>query len=96
MRKFSWIIVLGVIATTGCYHATVHTGLTPSGETHKKWASGWVYGLVPPGDVDGKTRCPNGVARVESQVSFANGLVSYLTFGIYTPMTIEYTCAARS
>jgi hypothetical protein len=38
-------------------------------------------------------RCPKGVAKVETQMSFVNGLVSSFTFGILTPMTITVTCA---
>jgi hypothetical protein len=34
------------------------------------------------------------VARVETQLSFANQLVGLLTLGIYTPMDIRVTCAA--
>lgn len=30
---------------------------------------------------------------VETQLSFPNQLVSFLTGGIYTPMTITVTCA---
>jgi hypothetical protein len=35
-----------------------------------------------------------GVARVETQISFLNGLVSFLTFNIFTPMDILVTCGA--
>jgi hypothetical protein len=60
-----------------------------------KWASGWILGLVPPDAIDAGAECPNGVARVETQLSFVNQLVSIITFGIYTPMQIDVTCAAR-
>jgi len=33
-----------------------------------------------------------GVARVETQQSFLNGLVSLLTLSIFTPMEITITC----
>jgi len=36
------------------------------------------------------------VAKVETQLSFVNQLVSFLTLGIYTPMQITVTCAAAS
>ena len=39
-------------------------------------------------------RSPNGVAKVETQLSFANQLVYALTWGIYAPMEIVVTCAA--
>ncbi len=37
--------------------------------------------------------CPGGVARVETQQSFVNGLVGTLTSGIYTPLQVTTTCA---
>lgn len=91
------LAVLGLaLLGTGCYHATVETGAPPSPETvEKAWASGWIYGLVPPSAVSTAQKCTNGVARVETQLSFVNQLVGFLTFGIYTPMNIKVTCAAR-
>jgi hypothetical protein len=46
--------------------------------------------------VETAAKCPNGVARVETRLSFLNQLVSGLTLGIYTPMEIVVTCAERS
>jgi len=84
-----------VLLLAGCYHATIETGATPSQQTIRKgFASGWIYGLVPPSTVATQERCSSGVARVETQLSFVNQLVSFLTLGIYTPMQIEVTCAA--
>ncbi len=83
-----------VLALSGCYHATIDTGLPRGTQTiEKPWASGWVLGLVPPETVETASRCPNGVARVETQQSFLNGFVAAITLGIYTPMTIQVTCA---
>lgn len=83
-----------LIAAPACYHATVDTGLTPSTVVvEKSWASGWIYGLVSPGTVETVSKCPNGAAKVETQLSFLNMLVGGLTVGIYTPMSIKVTCA---
>lgn len=83
-----------VVVLSGCYHATIDTGAAPSAQTvEKKWASGWIYGLVPPSTVETTGKCPNGVAKVSTQLSFPNQLVSFLTWGIYTPMEIVATCA---
>lgn len=93
----SRIGALGAIMTlsAGCYHATIETGLPPSNRTlEQHWASGWIGGLVPPSMVETAERCPDGVARVETKLSFLNQLVAGLTLGIYTPMYIEVTCAA--
>lgn len=87
--------LVALLALVACYHATIETGLEPGTQTiEKNFASGWIYGLVPPSTVSTTSRCPNGVARVETQLSFVNQLVEYLTLGIYTPMSIKVTCAA--
>lgn len=79
----------------GCYHATIETGLAPSPQTvEKPWASAWIDGLVAPKLVETMAKCPNGVSKVETQLSFVNMLVGAITLGIYTPMTIKATCAA--
>lgn len=95
MRIRGLTVVCLIAATTGCYKATIQTGLTPSGEIIKnEWAHGFVYGLVPPDTVATASRCPNGVAQVQTQHSFLNMLAQFLTWGIYSPMTIEVQCAA--
>ena len=82
------------VAALGCYHATVETGLTPSNQViNKSFASGWLFGLIPPSTVKAASACPSGVARIETQLSFVNQLVGWLTAYIYTPMQITVTCA---
>lgn len=84
-----------LLLLSGCFHATVETGATPSTVViDKPFASAWIYGLVPPSTVSTAEKCPNGVAKVETQESFLNQLVGFLTLGIYTPMHIKVTCAA--
>lgn len=89
------LTVIGLVVCAGCYHATVETGAAPSTEViEKKFASSWIYGLVPPSTVSTTDRCPNGPSKVETQHSFVNQLVGFLTLGIYTPIEIKVTCAA--
>jgi hypothetical protein len=93
IRKYFAIVAM-LLTFSACYHATIQTGLTPSAQTiEQNWATGWIYGLVPPSAVETMQGCPSGVARVETQLSFPNQLVNILTLGIYTPMTIVVTCA---
>ena len=90
------LLALGVATSTGCYHATIVSGATPSTEViDQKWAHSFLWGIVPPATVEAAAKCPNGLAKVETQHSFLNGLVAILTFGIYTPVRITVTCAAK-
>lgn len=96
-NRLSGILVIGAVALAGCYHAVVDTGRAPSGQVvENKWAHGFIYGLVPPSAVEVAQECPNGVAKVETQLSFLNQVASALTFGIYTPMTISVQCAGAN
>jgi len=91
------LIAAAALLSGACYHATIETGLPPSAQVIEQgFASGWIYGLVPPKTVSTASKCPSGVAKVETELSFVNQLVSFLTLGIYTPMHIRVTCAAPS
>jgi len=95
MKKYWQLFLPGLlIVLAGCYTARVETGLQPSNQVYKQgFASCWLYGLIPPKTVEASMNCPNGVAVVETQLSFVNQLVGLLTLGIYTPMQIVVTCA---
>jgi hypothetical protein len=87
------VLLLALLFGGACYHTTIETGAAPSTQViEKEWAASWIGGLVPPDPVETAGKCPNGVARVETQHSFLNMVANVLTFGIYTPMTITVTC----
>jgi hypothetical protein len=93
MRRI--LLLSAVVLSSGCYHATVETGRAPSGQVvENQWAHGFIAGLVPPSTVSTAAECPQGVARVSTQLSVLNMLANILTFGIYSPMTIRAECAA--
>lgn len=88
-------VLIATVALSACYHATIETGPAPAGSAQVidiPWAHGFIYGLVPPSMVDAKAKCTNGVAKVETELSFMNGLVGALTGSLYTPMHIKVTC----
>ena len=96
MRTRYLVLVLGAALLTGCYHITVVSGtaLSPT-VVDKPWQNSFVYGLVPPPELNVKEQCPNGVHKVETEMSFVNGLVGALTWSLYTPIHAKVTCAAR-
>lgn len=94
MRARTLLVALAAFSLSGCYHATIETGLATSADSVTvPWAHSFIYGLVPPATVSAAAKCKNGVAKVETQMSFLNGLVGAITWGIYTPMTITVTCS---
>lgn len=95
MRRHITAAAALIILGTGCYHVTVITG-APAGQgtIDKQWQNSFVYGLVPPPAIDAKSTCARGVSKVETERSFLNGLVSAITWSIYTPMHATVTCAS--
>jgi hypothetical protein len=89
------LILAGLVPLAGCYHTVIDTGRASTGivTVDEEWAPCWAWGLVPPPKVDSASKCPSGVSRVETQLSFLNALVGIVTLGIYTPMQINVTCA---
>lgn len=96
MRLRPLLLALIAAIVAGCYHITVVTGAPPAPTVvDKPWQMSFVYGLAPPPELNVRDRCPNGVAKVETQQSFLNGLVSALSSGIVTPLQATITCASR-
>src|SRR6059058_1396454 len=95
MSRFLRLSLVGVFPfALACYHATVDTGLKPSAQVvEKSFAAGWIFGLVPPSTVHTSSQCTHGAAKIETQLSFVNQLVAFLTADIFTPMSIKVTCA---
>ena len=95
--RFKSLAALCVVVLAGCYHVTVETGLPASSEViSKAWAHSFIAGLVPPATLETAAKCKNGVAKVETQMSFVNMLAGFLTSSIYTPMQIDVTCASSN
>jgi hypothetical protein len=88
------IMIAGACMLSACYHQIVQTGRTPGAMVvERPWTATWLWGLVPSSEISTVAQCPNGVATVETQQSFLNGLVGLLTLGIYTPQEVKVTCA---
>jgi Bor protein len=95
MTRIHSLALTALIASAGCYHVTVVTGAPPAAQTiDKGWQNSFVLGLVPPTEISTKDACPRGVAKVETERSFLNGLVGAITYNIYTPLHATVTCAS--
>jgi hypothetical protein len=97
LRRFSAVAlsVVALFTSTACYHAVVDTGRSPSPQViDRPWAMSYIAGLVPPPVAETASQCPGGVAKVETQHSVPNMLVSFVTFSLVSPMHVRVTCAA--
>jgi len=93
MRRSAMLAAALAVLCAGCYHVTVVTG-APAGSTaiDVPWQHSFIIGLVPPSEINSKQTCPQGVAKVETEKSFLNGLVGAI-YNIYTPIHVTVTCA---
>ena len=55
----------------------------------------FVWGLAPTREVDVATRCPYGVAAIREETTFVDGLLGFITLGIYQPRSSWYYCLER-
>jgi hypothetical protein len=93
MRRRVIALMVAAAALSGCYHVTVISAAPSPTVVDKPWQHSFVIGLVPPAEINTFDQCASGVAKVETEISFVNGLVAFLTQSIYTPMHVRVTCA---
>ena len=87
MRRIP-ILLAAALLCGACYHVTVITGAPAGTQTiNKEWQNSFVIGLVPPPEVSTKETCAQGIAKVETERSFLNGLVGAITKTSTRPCT---------
>lgn len=87
------ILFASSMLLSSCYSYTSVVGEGAKGNSQTtKWNHYVVYGLAPVGVSDSK-QMANGAENytVHTRQTFVNGLVSGLTFGLYTPTTTTVT-----
>ena len=95
--KRLWLSLVLAGTLSACFHQTVQTGLSPGATVvDMPWVKTWIFGLIPPEEIDVRSQCASGTATVETERSFMNGLVGAVTFGIFTPVHVRITCASGS
>jgi predicted small secreted protein len=91
--KMMAIVFASSMLLTSCYSYTsvVGSGAQGASET-TQWNHYVIYGLAPVGVSDSK-QMADGAENytVHTRQSFVNGLISAITFGIYTPSTTTVT-----
>ena len=97
MRRIIASLALPALLLTGCYHATITTGLPASSDViSKPWAMGFFLGLVPPDVISTASQCKNGVAKVETQLSFPNSIANAFVGLVVWFMQVDVTCASSN
>ncbi|WP_159517258.1 Bor/Iss family lipoprotein [Sunxiuqinia indica] len=96
MKKFLFAAIC-VLTLSSCYNNRILVGDVsendPVIEVQKQWNSHWLYGLIPgkktnmDADLFVKGR-QNYV--VKTNISFVNGLIGSITWGIYCPTTTTF------
>lgn len=87
--KMMAVACMASVLLTSCYSYTSVVGEGAVGNKKvTKWNHYVIYGLAPVGVSDSKVMA-NGAENYEVTTvqTFVNGLVSSLTFGLYTPTT---------
>ncbi|MFC0820517.1 Bor family protein [Moraxella marmotae] len=94
MKKFAMIALMSVMAS-GCatqtYTLSAHSQATPS---YDKAQTFFVSGIGQEQEVDAAQICGGNdkVAKVQTQQTFLNGLLGFVTSGIYTPRQARVFC----
>lgn len=93
------IVLVLALLLTGCYRITVRNA-NPVGETpieyDGRWHHGLIYGLAElSGPYDLSKACPRGWAAIHTETPFVQGLVTVLTWNIYTPQSVTIRCSAQ-
>lgn len=91
--KMMAILFASSILLTSCYSYTSVVGEGAKGNSQvTEWNHYVVYGLAPVGVSDSKQMAGGATDyTVHTRQSFVNGLISAITFGIYTPSTTTVT-----
>jgi hypothetical protein len=72
------------------------TGKPAGGPVHQETEAFFLWGLAGGNDIDLEQLCPTGVASIESRKGAGDAIMTWLTGGLYSPMSVEVQCASGS
>ena len=95
MSRLRGLIAVGALAMlAGCFNVTyIAKSRAPSAVIHEHKLTFFLGGLVGTEEIPAGQLCPNGVAKVHTQNTFVDMLLTVVTLTIYSPRTAEITCA---
>ena len=86
-----------IASSSACYTTTLRSGLPANPariENDHRWHHGVIWGIAElSGPYNLKQICPNGWGEVKTETSFVNGLLNYITSGVYAPQTVTIRCS---
>ena len=93
MKKLALLMLLtaGLQACSTIYFVTDPKSTST---TYSEWHHDWLYGLIEGSDaVDMGARCKGADWKtVKTQETFLQGLVEGITYNLYNPHGVEYSC----
>jgi Bor protein len=81
-----------VVAVAGCHTMRFELVNEPAAHVVAEHKSYFLWGLAPTVDVNVLDKCPNGAAAIWERTTFADGLMSLPTLGIWSPRSTKYYC----
>ncbi len=94
MKSFLKVLLFSVLLSS-CSSQIVKIGrdANPPNPTYDKNQAFFIYGIAQTQEIDGRTICKEkGINRIRTQQTFVNVVLQVVTFGIYTPRTVEVYC----
>lgn len=90
------ILTLSTWLSTSCYQLTFHHDFKRLSAQHHATASQADFflatqSLEPP--VQLKSYCPGGVSQLRIEQTFYDGMIHYMTLGMYSPQTVKVWCS---
>ncbi len=85
-----------LLLLSGCFTVSYQTRLPGGGVYKEQRGDYFLWGLVGQQNVFLTQLCPDGVSRWRSQQTFVDGLLGFVTLGIYIPRHVVVECAGAA
>jgi len=90
LTSLAAVFTLSACSTQRIYMKNDMTGTMPS---YEKSQTFFIYGIGQTQDLNAGEVCgKKSISRIETNQTFVDGLLSVITFGIYTPRTVSVFC----